>query len=94
MTGQSASGGLLLTLLVLVALVGTALAVSWSVHQSRKLTSESQQLQTRQDRLHTEWSQLQLEQSTWGGYARVERLAREEMNMRLPAAAERQVVRP
>lgn len=94
MAAQPASGGLVLILLLLVALVGSALAVSWSVHQARKLTSESQQLQTGQDRLHREWSQLQLEQSTWGGYARVEQLAREELDMRLPSTAERKVVRP
>ncbi len=81
-------------MLLLVLVVASALGVSWSVHQSRGLTGQQQQLLSEQDRLHMEWGQLQLEQSTWGGYPRVERLAREELDMRLPRAEEKRVVRP
>ena len=75
-------------------LVMTAVAVSYSVHQARKLTAQSQQLQCDQYRLHTEWGQLLLEESTWGSFARVEQLARQELKMKQPAASERVVVRP
>ena len=75
-------------------LVISAVAVSYSVHQARKLTAQSQQLQREQYRLHTEWGQLLLEESTWGSFARVEQLARQELNMKQPAANERVVVRP
>ncbi|KAF0808963.1 cell division protein FtsL [Alcanivorax sp. S71-1-4] len=75
-------------------LVITAVAVSYSVHQARKLTAQSQQLQREQYRLHTEWGQLLLEESTWGSFARVEQLARQELKMKQPAASERVVVRP
>ncbi|MCK0537945.1 cell division protein FtsL [Alcanivorax quisquiliarum] len=81
-------------LLLAAAVVISALAVSYSVHQARKLTAQSQQMQREQYRLHTEWGQLLLEESTWGSYARVERLAREQLNMKQPSNNERVVVRP
>ena len=79
-----------LLLLVLIS----ALAVSWSVHSARKLTSEMQMLQREQDALQTEWGQLLLEQSTWGGFARVERLAREKLDMMTPDAGQTVMVEP
>lgn len=72
----------------------SALAVSWSVHESRRLTNEVQRLQAEHNRLQTEWGQLLLEHSTWGAYARVERMAREKLAMALPAPGERVVVTP
>lgn len=80
--------------LLAVLLVISALAVTWSVHESRRLTARHQQLQAEQDRLQTEWGQLLLERSTWGSYARVETLAREKLDMKLPEKDERVVVRP
>jgi cell division protein FtsL len=74
--------------------VMSALGVSYSVHQARRLTDESQRLQQRQTRLETQWSQLLLEHSTWGSYARVERLAREKLGMKLPKTNERVLIRP
>ena len=44
--------------------------------------------------LETRWGQLLLGRSTWGSYARVERLAREELGMKLPATDERVLIRP
>lgn len=84
--------GLEMTAVLLV--IVSALAVSWSVHDARRLTSLAQQLQTEQDRLQTEWGQLLLEHSTWGSYARVERLAREKLNMQLPDTGQRVMVKP
>lgn len=79
---------------LLVLLLLSALAVSWSVHEARRLTSESQALHAEHDRLQTEWGQLLLEHSTWGGYARVEQLARERLRMSQPAAGQRVVIKP
>ena len=81
------------TLLVLL-LVLSALAVSWSVHESRRLTNEVQRLQAEHNRLQTQWGQLLLEHSTWGAYARVERMAREKLSMAQPDASQRVVVTP
>lgn len=80
---------------VLLALVlVSALAVSWTVHESRRLTNKVQQLQSEQDRLQTEWGQLLLEHSTWGSYARVERMAREKLAMQLPQGEQKVLVKP
>ena len=79
-------------LVVLIAL--SALGVSYRVHESRRLTDESQKLQQQQTRLESQWSQLLLEHSTWGSYARVERLAREKLGMKLPKTDERVLIRP
>ncbi len=80
--------------LLLVLVVASALAVSYSVHEARRLTARAQELQAEQDRLKTQWGQLLLERSTWGAYGRVERLAREELNMKVPEGDERVVVKP
>lgn len=80
--------------IAVLLVIASALAVSWSVHDARRLISLVQQLQTEQDRLQTEWGQLLLEHSTWGSYARVERLAREKLNMQLPDAGQRVMVKP
>lgn len=81
--------------IVLLALVLlSALAVSWTVHESRRLTNRVQQLQTEQDGLQTEWGQLLLEHSTWGSYARVERMAREKLDMHLPQGEQKVLVKP
>jgi len=80
------------TLLVLVLLVGSVMASAigavYAKHESRKLFTELQRLNDDRDRMEVEWGQLQIEQSTWSTYARVEQLAREDMNMRPPAAGE------
>ncbi|ASK34867.1 cell division protein FtsL [Alcanivorax sp. N3-2A] len=80
---------------VLLALVvASALGVAYSVHEARRLTDRSQQLQRQQAQLETRWGQLLLEHSTWGSYARVERLAREELGMKLPVTDERVMIKP
>jgi len=77
-----------------LALIVSAMAVSWSVHESRRLTNDAQRLQAEHNRLHTEWSQLLLEHSTWGAYARVESLARSRLSMSLPETGQQVMVRP
>lgn len=89
---MSALRGVEITLLALILL--SALAVSWTVHETRRLTSLAQQLQGEHDRLQTEWGQLLLEHSTWGSYTRVERLAREKLNMLSPEGDHKVLVKP
>ncbi|VAX11568.1 Cell division protein FtsL [hydrothermal vent metagenome] len=66
-------------LLVLVVL--SALAVVYSKHQSRKLFVELSSLQKTRDAMDVEWGQLQLEQSTWATSGRIEKLARQRLQM-------------
>lgn len=43
--------------------------------------------------LEEEWARLQLEQATWGANGRVEELARQQLGMRQPEAADVVLVR-
>ena len=79
---------------LLVAVLGSALGVVFSTHQSRKLFTELQTVQAQCDKLDIEWGRLQLEQSTWATHGRVEKLARERLDMRLPTTESAVIVRP
>ena len=65
-----------------------ALAAVNSNHRARKLFAELEAEQKRMRDLDVEWGQLQLEQSTWAGHARIEKVARDKLNMRPPAAGQ------
>ena len=77
-----------------VAVVMSALALVSARHETRKLFAELQQLQAERDRLDIDWGRLQIEQSTWATHGRVEQVAREELDMRLPPPAEIRMVQP
>ena len=68
-----------------VCLIVSAIAVVVSKHRSRALVNDIQQLSWEQDRLDTEWSQLQLEEASLASPIRVEAVARERLNMAEPA---------
>ncbi|MFO1436270.1 MAG: cell division protein FtsL [Gammaproteobacteria bacterium] len=67
-----------------VALIGSAISVVLSRHESRKLFVELQKLEGERDRMNEEWGQLQLEQATWGTPARVEDIAHSKLQMEPP----------
>lgn len=77
-----------LNLVLLLVAVGCALSTVSANHRARKLFIELEREQGRMRELEVEWGQLQLEQSTWAGHARVEKLAREKLGMRVPAPAQ------
>lgn len=89
----SASQGPFLVVIVVMTLVSSAIAVTYSVHKSRQYLYELQKLQAERNRLETEWGQLLLEQHAWGAYGRIGRLATEQLQMRNPAPAEIIMVR-
>jgi cell division protein FtsL len=68
-------------LALLAVLVVCALSLVTSRHQARKLFVELEREQTLARGYEVEYGQLQLEQSTWGMPARVERIAREQLHM-------------
>ena len=82
---------MLLALSILVT--GTAVFVAYAKYSSRQLFVELQSLAREQDEIDIVWGKLQLELSTWGTHARVERLARDELDMRLPKPEEIVVIR-
>lgn len=80
-------------LVLFLAVVGSALGVVYTEHQSRRLFAELQALQREQDRMNEEWGRLQLEQSTWATHGRVERAARAELDMHIPKPHEVVIIR-
>ena len=77
---------------LLAILVVCALSLVTSRHQARRVFVELEHEQSIGRALETEYGQLQLEQSTWGMPARVEKVAREQLRMQLPSAARTDVV--
>lgn len=69
---------------VALLVVLSANAVIYSTYQTRKLVAEFQQLQNMRNDMEVEWGQLLLEQSTWGSFNRVERLASKRLKMIVP----------
>ena len=81
-------------LFLLAVLIGCALALVTSQHQARRLYVELQQEHERAKQLEVEWGQLQLEQRTWAMHGRVEKIATEQLNMRVAPASRIQIVPP
>lgn len=72
-------------LLLLVAVVGSALAVVELRHRNRVAFAELQTVQAARDAIDTEWGQLLLEQGAWAEHRRVEESARTRLGMIPPA---------
>ncbi len=87
--------GAAVPLLMLAALVlGSALGVVYTTHESRKLFVELQALQGVRDELNIEWGRLLLEQSTLATPTRVENIARRRLGMKPPAPEQIVIVTP
>jgi cell division protein FtsL len=68
-------------------LIACALALVTAQHKSRKLYVELQKEQDLAKRLDVEWGQLQLEQRTWAMHGRIEKIATEKLDMRVPPSS-------
>ena len=78
------TGGRSIAAVLGLLVTASALAVVYSQHRSRELFVELQRLEREQAALDTEWGRLELEQSTWATHGRIERIARDRLDMRLP----------
>ncbi|CAB1370246.1 cell division protein FtsL [Denitratisoma oestradiolicum] len=74
-----------LNVILLAIAVAAALFAVDANHRARKLFIELEREQVRMRNLEVEWGQLQLEQSTWANHARIERIARDKLQMKTPA---------
>jgi len=83
-----------LNLVLSGVLVVCALALVTSQHKARKLFVDLQKQQEVAKQLEVEYGQLQLEQSTWAMHSRVEKIAANNLRMRVPPAARVHVVPP
>jgi cell division protein FtsL len=75
-----------LNFILLLVAVCCALSAVNATHRSRKLITQLEAEQKRMRALDVEWGQLQLELSTWAAHARIEKIARDKLAMKLPAA--------
>ncbi|GED22189.1 cell division protein FtsL [Halomonas halmophila] len=86
---------LLLVNAVLLGLcLASALAVIATSHEVRERYARLQKLENEQQQLQTEWGRLLLEESAWSSPSRIERLASQRLEMRLPDVDEVEVIRP
>ena len=68
--------------IVLAALlVGCALSLVNAQYQARHLFIDLERAQRQARQLDVDWAQLQLDQSTLGKHARIEEIARRDLNM-------------
>ena len=84
--------------LVLIALfvlcLLTALSVVMTTHMTRVQFAELQRLEQEKTQLQTEWGQLLLEEGAWSTPARIEQIATERLEMRIPDVNDVEVIRP
>lgn len=78
---MGARGLLVLTAVLWVLVVVSALLVVGVTQDVRLRTSQLEVLRREAAELDVQWGQYLLEQSTWASYSRVENIAREELNM-------------
>lgn len=76
------------------AVVGSAVAVIYAQHQSRRLFSELETLHRKRDGLNAEWGMLQLEQGAYATHSRIEKLARKRLDMKMPRRDEIVILEP
>jgi len=77
--------GLTFSIIVLAALnVCSAMAVVYTKHLSRERYADMSQTQQVIDELDVQWSQLQIEESTFSEHGLVDRTARDRLGMVLP----------
>ena len=79
---------------LLVAIVGSGIAVAYERYRHRQLFVELTKRERERDELNIEFGRLQLEQATLAEATRVDRVARERLGMKFPEAADVVVVRP
>ena len=86
--GQFILSGVLIALIIVLAI-----SVVYNRHMNRKHFSELQKLQKARDEMNIEWSQLQLEESTFATNSEIEKKARDRLGMNQPKANEILMIR-
>jgi cell division protein FtsL len=71
-------------LIILTAVMASAIAVVWTRHQSRVLFVQHTQQQSQRDDLNIEYGRLELEQATWAEPRRIDDEARSKLGMFMP----------
>lgn len=87
------AGALLAWVLLLAAVVASAVGVVYARHESRRLFVELSALEAARDELNIDFGRLQLEQATWADTNRIEKIARGDLGMDFPAPTATRVIR-
>jgi cell division protein FtsL len=85
--------GQVLFVLLMAAVLASAIAVVYSKYLSRKHFVVLQDLQAEKERIGIEWGRLQLEESTLATHSEIEKRARDRLKMHLPEFDEVVVIR-
>lgn len=64
-----------------IAIIVTAASVVTTTHETRLLTAQREQMVVEKDALDIEWRNLILEENALGDHSRVERLAKEKLQL-------------
>ncbi|MCH9638454.1 MAG: cell division protein FtsL [Betaproteobacteria bacterium] len=81
-----------LNIFLTFVLVVCALGVVTSQHKSRKFFMMLENEREIAQQVEVEWGRLQLEQSTLVMHGRIEQIAREQLNMKVPDATKVQII--
>ena len=73
--------GAAIVLLLLLAVVGSALGVVYAREQNRRLFVEYTQLQKDRDDLNVEFGRIEIEQATWAETNRIDQVARGQLGL-------------
>ena len=85
---------LIIVLIALLAVIGSALGLVYTRHESRRHAVELGLLEDQRDAYIAEWSRLQLEQAWLADASHVESKAREQLRMHAPPEARILVIEP
>jgi cell division protein FtsL len=85
---------LIVILLILTAVVGSALGVVHTRHENRRQSVQLGLLEDQRDAFIAEWSRLQLEQAWLADASHIENKARDQLGMGTPGNIRILVVKP
>ena len=85
---------MLFFVLLIGAVLSSAISVVNAKHQARKAFVELQALQKLRDEMQVNWGRLQLEQAAWSTHGRVEQIASSRLEMVMPAEDSVKVINP
>ena len=85
---------IIVLIVVLTLVIGSALGVVNKRHQSRLLAVQLSELKVEQDEGLAEWSRLQIEQGWLADASRIEKTARDVLHMQQPETTQILVIEP
>ncbi len=71
----------------------SAIAQVYVVHLNRTSFTQLQQMQAQRDEMNLEWGRLQIEQAAWSTHSRIEQVASQQLQMKMPSPSTVVIVR-